>query len=209
MLRISLSCDSVPALYFRSKRDDAERLGGRRDLARDRFRRADIERAAFDFLIEMRRCHRRPAALAADPIAHALVAGPEFLARLLVGVGDVAGRVHGNRLHGLAELRKRAMVEIDIGLKPLGIAADDGERQRQVVARGADDGFRAAADADPGLAAAGLRSADRRADRSAAGASAPPRSPAPAAAAPRTDRACLRTIPRSARARSRTAETTR
>jgi hypothetical protein len=43
------------------------------------------------------------------------------------------------------------MVEIDIGPEALGIAADDGERQRQIVARCADDGFGAAADADPSL----------------------------------------------------------
>ena len=53
------------------------------------------------------------------------------------------------------------MVEIDKGPKPLGIAADDGERQRQVVARGANDGFRAAADTDPGPQRSGL---DRRED---------------------------------------------
>ena len=92
---------------------------------------------------------------------HALVAGPVFLARLRVGIGDIAGRVHADRLHRPAELRKGAVIEIDIRPKPLGIAADDGKRQRQVVARGADDGFRAAADTDPGPQRPGL---DRRED---------------------------------------------
>ena len=53
------------------------------------------------------------------------------------------------------------MVEIDIGPEPLGIAADYGEHQRQIVAHGADDGFGAAADADPGLERSDL---DRRVD---------------------------------------------
>jgi hypothetical protein len=59
--------------------------------------------------------------------------------------------MHRDLFRGPAELRECAMVEIDIGPEALGIAADDGERQRQIVARGADDGFGAAADADPGL----------------------------------------------------------
>src|ERR1700689_615990 len=43
-----------------------KRLGGCDDLARDGLRRAHIERAAFDFLLELSVRDRRPAAFAAD-----------------------------------------------------------------------------------------------------------------------------------------------
>ena len=69
--------------------------------------------------------------------------------------------MHGDRQRGLAELRKGAVIEIDIGTEARRIAADDGERQRQLVARRAHDRFRAAADADPG---AQRRALDRRED---------------------------------------------
>src|SRR5277367_3734354 len=137
-----------PGAIFQVEARNAERLDGRRDLARDRFRRADIERTVLDLPSELLGRHRRPAALAADPITHALVIGVQLFARLLVAVRDVAGGVYADLPRGLAQLRIGAKVEIDIGPEPLRIAADDGEHQRQIVAHSADDGFRAAADAD-------------------------------------------------------------
>ena len=119
MHRRSFSCDSDAGAVFHVEARDAESLHGRGDLARDRLRRADVERAVIGFAVELRASHRRPAALGADPVAHALVVGPQLLARLLVGVRDIAGRVHADGLHGLAELLEGAVVEIDIGPEPL------------------------------------------------------------------------------------------
>ncbi len=116
-----LSCDSVPAEYFRSKRDSAERLGGRGDLARHGFRRADIKRAVLDL---RGRNSSRPIGgqprSAADAIAEGLVDRPTFLARHLVGVADKARRVHADRAHRPAELRIGAMIEINIRPKAPG-----------------------------------------------------------------------------------------
>jgi hypothetical protein len=43
------------------------------------------------------------------------------------------------------------MIEIDKGPKAIGVAANNGKHKRQIVMRRANDGFRTAADADPGL----------------------------------------------------------
>src|SRR5580704_16293924 len=115
---------------FKVEAHDAERLGGRGDLAGDRLRRAEMERAALDLAIEFGAPDRRPAALGADAVVHALVGRPVFLTRLFVGRGDKSRRVHRDLLRRPAELLEGAMVEIDIGPEALGIAADDGERQR-------------------------------------------------------------------------------
>ena len=101
-----------------------------------------MQRAAVDFLLEGSLRRRRPTALGADAIARRLVMRPEFFARLGVGLGDIAMRVDADFARRLAELRIGAMVEIDVRCKALGIAADDGEHQRQIVARGADHRFR-------------------------------------------------------------------
>ena len=150
MQRMSLSCGSVPTEYFMSKRTAPRSLIVVGDAAGDGFRRTEVQRAAVDFLLEGRFCRRRPAALGADAIARRFVVRPELFARLGVGVGDVAMRVDADGLYGLAELRKGAMVKVDKGPKPLGVAADDGEHQRQIVMRGAHHQFRRTADADPG-----------------------------------------------------------
>src|SRR5262249_23144427 len=55
---------------------EAERLGGRGDLAGDRLGRADIERAVIGLVHELVPAHRRPAAFLADAIAHGLVVRP-------------------------------------------------------------------------------------------------------------------------------------
>src|SRR5882757_7410635 len=136
---------------FQLKAGDAERLRGGRDLSRHRLRRTDIERAAIGLLHELVAAHRRPAALLADAIAHGLVIGPELLARLRIAVGDIARRMHADRLDRALELLEGALVEVDIGREPFWIAADDRQHQRQVVTRRAYHGLGAAADADPGF----------------------------------------------------------
>src|SRR5262249_48290261 len=129
--------------------------------ARDRFRRAEMERAALDLAFEVGAADRRPAAFGANAVMHGLIARPVFLARLFVSYGDVARRMHSGFFRRAAELLEGARVEIGQGAEALGIAADDGESERQVVACGADDGFGAAADADPRFELSGL---DRRKD---------------------------------------------
>ena len=151
---------SVPAEYFRSKRTMPSAFAVLAIL------RATVSGAPTCSAPRSTSCskmprHRRPAALGADPVVHDLVALPVFVARLLVGIGDVARRMHGDRQRRLAELREGAVIEIDIGTEARRVAADDGERQRQFVARRAHDRFRAAADADPGAQRLAL---DRRKD---------------------------------------------
>jgi len=51
------------------------------------------------------------------------------------------------------------VIEIDVGAKPIWVAADDRQHQRQIVVRSADNRFRAAAHSDPGFECAGF---DRR-----------------------------------------------
>ena len=115
MLVISLSCGSVPLLYFMSKRDRPSALTVVRDLSRDRLRRADVERAVRAGLaLEVIAADRRPAALAADARHHRHVVRPHVFLRLLVGRGDVAGRVHRDRLQRLAELLERLAIELDV-----------------------------------------------------------------------------------------------
>src|SRR5262249_35833024 len=135
------------------------RFGCRGDPARDRFRRADIERTAFDFAVELRSGHRWPATFGADPVAHCFVIRPKLLTRLVVGLGDITVRMHTDLAHYSAELCKSAVIEIDIRTKAIGIAANDSEHQRQIVMGRANDGFRTAADANPGFERAGF---DRR-----------------------------------------------
>ena len=200
MLRISCSCGSVPMLYFRSKRVDAEAARDRRRSSRRRSpasRRRARRRAGSR--LELLARHRRPAALAADrghaSPRSAATARPRACC---VSVGDVAGRVHGDRQLGCAELRQRPLVEVDVRREARGLAADDRQHQREAVLRRAHDGLRAAADADPRAAGARSRSADRRAGRSARRASSPTRSPARS----------LEQLRRTARASPRTAART-
>src|SRR3569833_432116 len=78
---------------------DAERLHRRRDLACNALGRADIERADVDFALEVGGRERRPAALGADLVAHALVVGEQVLPRLRVGLATDADP--GDKLAGL------------------------------------------------------------------------------------------------------------
>ena len=153
--------------------------------------------------------HRRPAALAADLVVHGLVAGPVFLARLLVGVGDVARRVHGDRLRRPAELGERAVIEIDKGAEALRIAADDGERERQIVVRGAHHGFRLPPTPIQVVSGPSSIGGKTRWFFSGGRVCALPGHGVGCAAAPRTGRAFPRTALRIGTDRSRTAETTR
>ena len=52
MQRMMLSCGSVPAEYFMSKARGAEVFYRRCDPTRDGFWRAEMQRAAIDFLVE-------------------------------------------------------------------------------------------------------------------------------------------------------------
>jgi hypothetical protein len=85
MQRSSLSCDrELEPLQ-------AERPDRRGDLAGDGFGRAEIERAARNLALEFLARHRPPATLGADAVAHRLVGREEFLGRLGVAGGDIAG----------------------------------------------------------------------------------------------------------------------
>ncbi len=99
---------------------------------------------------------RRPAAQRADPVPDHLVGRVVQLLGLLVGVGDEARRVHADRVRDRAELVGGPPVQVDVRGEALRVAADDGEHERQAVARGAHHRLRRAADADPGGQAAGL-----------------------------------------------------
>src|SRR5262247_541370 len=143
MQRISLSWASVPAEYLRSKR---ARPSARAVLA---ILRATVSGAPTCRAPCSTSRSKAARALGADAVVHHLVALPVFVARLRVAGGDMAGRMHRDRLRRPTELSKGAVVEIDIGPEARGVAADDGERQREVVARSAHHRFRAAADADP------------------------------------------------------------
>src|SRR6187402_1085316 len=61
--------------------------------------------------------------------------------------------MHTDGLRILSEFLQRPLVQVDVRQKALRAAADDGERQRKAIARGAHHRLRAAADADPGAQA--------------------------------------------------------
>ena len=84
------------------------------------------------------------------------VVRPELLAGLLVGCGDVPGRVHADRLLGEPEPGQGLAEQAGERGESLRGATDDGQHQREPVPRGADDRFGAAADADPGWDRPGL-----------------------------------------------------
>jgi hypothetical protein len=87
--------------------------------------------------------------LAADSAEGKKPPGPELLDRLLVGGGDVPGRVHADGPRGLAEPLERLAKQAREGRESRRVAADDRKHQREAVAGGADDRLGAAADADP------------------------------------------------------------
>ena len=103
MLRIIFSCGSGPALYFMANRETPSNLTVAAIL------RATVcgepTRASLDrLLVEMRPRHWAPTPFRTDPVVHLLEVRPQLVAGLLVGVGDIAGRMHCDRKHRLAEL---------------------------------------------------------------------------------------------------------
>src|SRR6516165_799808 len=140
-----------PGAVLHMKTRNAERLGSRGNPARYRFRRADIKRTTFNFVVELRPRHRRPPAFGADPVAHLFVIRPQLLTRFIVGLGDIAVRMHTDLARRFAELRVGAVIEIDVRAKAIWIAADDGQHQWQIVMRRANNGFWTATDANPRL----------------------------------------------------------
>jgi hypothetical protein len=56
-----------------------------------------------------------------------LVVRPKLLARLRVGVGDIAVGMQADGFYWAAELRIGALVEVDERHETPGIAADDGQ----------------------------------------------------------------------------------
>src|ERR1700685_2578248 len=100
-------------------------------------------------MVTMRPLKRRPAALGANAVAHGLVIGPEPVTGPRVGLRDITVRVQADGARWLTELCVGAIIEIDMGQTPRRPPADNSQHQREVVTRGADDRFRAAADADP------------------------------------------------------------
>jgi hypothetical protein len=82
-------------------------------------------------------------------VPHLAPRGPELLARPLVRVGDVAGRVDANGQRIDTALRERAVVEIDVRREPERVTADDREHERHSVPGRSHNRLGAAADADP------------------------------------------------------------
>ena len=93
---------------------------------------------------------RTPAALGADPVALGKPVRKELLPGLLVGGGDVAGRMGGDLLHGVAVLGHRLTVQVNQRREGARLAANDGEDDRVAVLGAAQYRLRGAAHADPG-----------------------------------------------------------
>ena len=74
---------------------------------------------------------------------------------LLIGDGDVAGRVHSDWQGRAFELLQGLLEELGEGREMRRRSADDREHQRESVMRGADDRL-GAADADPGREGSGF-----------------------------------------------------
>ena len=145
---MSLLCASAPLEYLRSKRCGAQGAHRVHDLGGDSVGGAHIERAVLDLVEEALVGGSRPAALATDATEHGPVVRPELRGRLLVGVGDVSGRVDRQGQRVAAELAERVPVQVGDRREARGIAADDGQRHRQVQPGGADHRLGGSADAD-------------------------------------------------------------
>src|SRR5438270_9884346 len=93
----------------------------------------------------------RPAALFADLGEGVGVAWEEVVCGLLVGVGDVAEGVNADfeSLGGVAGAFAGFSVEVDEGSEAVGLAADDGDHERQAEDAGAYEGLRRAAYSQP------------------------------------------------------------
>ena len=91
----------------------------------------------------------RPAAFAANAAKHVLVMRPDRFARLFIGRGNKAGGMHADRPDFAAHLGAGAVIQVDIGQEPLGVAADDGQHHLQILPHHPHHRFRAATDTDP------------------------------------------------------------
>jgi len=91
----------------------------------------------------------RPAALFAYLGEGVGIAGEEVVCGLLVGVGDVAEGVDADfeLLGCVAGALAGFAVEVDEGAEAVGLAADDGDHERQAECAGADEGLGGASDA--------------------------------------------------------------
>ena len=136
--------------YFRSKRFAPSDVRVSRDLLRDGLGRSDVERPARPDLVHEGLLGRdRESADLAVAAEDLQVVRPELVARLLVGRGDVTGRVHADRQRGSPEALEGLVEELGERREPRRGPADDREHQREPVVRGADDRLGAAADTDP------------------------------------------------------------
>src|SRR5918997_1066255 len=101
--------------------------------------------------LELGAAHRRPAALAADPVHHLGVGWEVLVARPLRRLGHVGVRVDADRQppQVVAGLAGGLAVEPGERREALGLAADDRDRQRQAEHRGADHRLRRPADGYP------------------------------------------------------------
>ena len=120
-----------------------------RDLAGDRLRRANIERAVIDLLLELGAGHARPATLRPQPIMQLLIMRPHLIARLVIGFGDMARRMHAQRAGGIADLRHGPVIKIDQRAEAHRIAPDDRQHHLHIMRHGAHHRLRASLDTDP------------------------------------------------------------
>ena len=134
---------------FQRKPRQIERLDGAGDLGRDRLGAADIKRSMRDLSLELLAAQGRPATRRADHRMHLLITREKLVAGLLVGLGDMTGRVNADHARFRAKLLMGAFVEIDKRGKPRRIAADDREHQVHLHRCGLNHRLRTAAHATP------------------------------------------------------------
>ena len=151
MLRSIVSCASVPALYLRSKREAPSAATVAAIFRATVSGEPTYSDPAAISLLELRPAGRGPAALGADPVPHDLDSAGQSSSRAWASVSATwPGEWTPTGSVRLTELGEGAVVELDVGREAARVAADDGEREREAVARRADHRLGAAADADPG-----------------------------------------------------------
>src|SRR5215212_6879934 len=112
----------------------AKELVLEQDFLHDLLRAADDERPARRAAhLELPTAHRRPSALAADPVHHRGVGGVVLVARSLGSLGHVGVRVDADREKSriVAGPSRGLAVEPGERCEVLGLATDDRDRQRQ------------------------------------------------------------------------------
>ena len=150
MLVMSLSCGSVPVLYFMSKRESFSCLTVFAIFAATVS--GDPTQSAPSGPASRSKCAR----LVGDQPRSApmrfiirLVVRPDVFLRLSVRRGDMTRRVNRDRQRRLAVLLERLTEQRRKRQEPCRAAADDGDRQRKTVAGSANDRLRTAAHANP------------------------------------------------------------